>query len=85
MSILGRIKERTEPWVSNENLQSIKDKDKTFQLYKNDKSDEKYSNFKKFGNKTDSDLQCKVESENHDSKSLWRSLKDIHSDYWNVL
>ena len=30
-----RIKQRTEPWINNEILQSIKDRDKAFQLYKN--------------------------------------------------
>ena len=34
-----RIKQRTEPWINNEILQSIKGRDKAFQLYKKDKSD----------------------------------------------
>ena len=29
-----RINQRTEPWINNEILQSIKDRDKAFQLYK---------------------------------------------------
>ena len=31
-----RIKQRTEPWVNDEILQSIKDRDKAFQTFKND-------------------------------------------------
>ena len=49
-----RIKQRTEPWINNEILQYIKDRDKAFQLYKKYKSDENYSNFKDLGNKTNS-------------------------------
>ena len=80
-----RIKQRAEPWINNEILQSIKDIDKAFQLYKNDKSDEKYSYFKELRNKTQTLIynakrgyfKEKVENENHDSKSLWRSLKEL--------
>ena len=80
-----RTKQRTEPWINNEILQSIKDRDKAFQLYKNEKSDENCSYFKELRNKTqtliyNAKIGCfkeKVENENHDSKSLWRSLKEL--------
>ena len=72
------IKQRAEPWINNEILQSIKDRDKAFQLYKNDKSDENYSYFKELRNKTQTLIynvkrgyfKEKVENENHVSKSL---------------
>ena len=80
-----RIKQRTEPWINNDILQSIKDRDKAFQLYKKDKSGENYSYFKELRNKTQTLIynakrgyfKEKVENENHDSKSLWLSLKEL--------
>ena len=80
-----RIKQTTKPWINNEILQSIKDRDKAFQLYIKDKSDENYSYFKELRNKTQTLVynakrgyfKEKVENENHDSKSLRRSLKEL--------
>lgn len=80
-----RIKQRTEPWITNEILQCIKDRDKAFRLYKKDSSDENFSIFKGLRNKTQTMIYTakrdyfkeKVENENHDSKSLWNSLKEL--------
>ena len=80
----AHIKQRTEPWVSKTILQSIKDRDKSYQLYKKDKLIKVIQTLKSFEINTGSDLQCKksyfkekIESENHLSKSLRRSLKEL--------
>ena len=80
-----RIKQRTEPWVNDEILQSIKDRDKAFQTFKNNRSDEKFTVFKQLRNKTQTLIynakknffKDKLEHENNDSKSLWNSLKQL--------
>ena len=47
-----RIKQRTQPWITNEILQCIKDRDKAFRVYKKDSSDDNFSNFNESRNKT---------------------------------
>lgn len=47
-----RIKQRTEPWVNSEILQSIKERDKAFKAFKRDKSDQTFSTFKDLRSKT---------------------------------
>ena len=47
-----RIKQRTQPWITNEILQCINDRDKAFRVYKKDSSDDIFSNFKELRNKT---------------------------------
>ena len=41
-----RIKQRTAPWINDEILQSIQEKDKAFKVLKCDKSEQKFSLFK---------------------------------------
>ena len=41
-----RIKQRTQPRITNEILQCLKDRDKTFRVYKKDSSDDNFSNLK---------------------------------------
>ena len=36
------IKQRTQPWITNEILQCIKDRDKAFRVYKQDSSDDNF-------------------------------------------
>ena len=80
-----RIKQRTEPWVNDEILQSIKDRDKAFETFKNDRSDEKFTVFKQLRNKTQTLIynakknffKDKLKHENNDSKSLWNSPKQL--------
>ena len=66
-------------------MQSIEERNKAFKAFKSDKSDQKFSTFKELRNKTQpliytakkDLLQSKLETENKDSKSLWRCLKDL--------
>lgn len=79
-----RIKQKTERWINTDILKSIKDRDKAFREFKKYKTEEKYSVFKEFRNKTQSLIfnakrdyfKDKLENDK-DSKSLWRSLKDL--------
>ena len=53
-----RVKQRTEPWITNERLQFIRDKDEAFRLYKTDSSDNNFSIFKELRITTrDTDLR----------------------------
>ena len=48
-----RIKQRTEPWINAEILQSINDtRDRAFKVFKGDKSEQNFSSFKDLRNKT---------------------------------
>ena len=38
-----RIKQRTEPWINAEILQSINDRDNAFKAFKGDKSEQNFS------------------------------------------
>ena len=80
-----RIKQGTEPWINAEILQSINDRDRAFKVFKGDKSEQNFSTFKDLRNKTQTLIynakknffQSKLETSNKDSKSLWRSLKEL--------
>ena len=80
-----RIKQRTEPWVTNEILQCIKDRDKSFYTYKKVKSSENYDHFKSLRNKAQHLIYCakrdflknSIMDNENDSKSLWNSLKEL--------
>ena len=78
-----RIKQRTEPWVNSEILQSIKERDKAFKAFKSDKSDQKFSTLKSYKSKhrlytaKKDFFQSKLETENKDSKSPWHCLKEL--------
>ena len=80
-----RIKQRTEPWITSEILESINERDRAFHLFKRDKSDDNFMKFKLIRNKTqDMIYQAKqsyfndqlVEHQS-DSKSLWNVLKKL--------
>ena len=47
-----RMKQRTELWVTNDILKSIKERDKAFRDFKKHKTEETFSIFKKLRNKT---------------------------------
>ena len=74
-----RIKQRTEPWVTIEILQCIKDRDKAFNVYKQDKTPGSYDLFKSFRKKTQKliysakrdFIKNSIEDNEYDSKSLW--------------
>ena len=78
-----RIKQRTEPWITNEILQCIKDRDKAFYTYKKVNIQENYNRYKYLRNKTQYIIFCAkrdyfkniVSDYENDSKSLWNSLK----------
>ena len=80
-----RIKNRTEPWIDSEILHSINARDRAYQTFKRDQSDQNYSVFKALRNKTQGLIyrakkdyfKTKIENENNDSKSLWQSLTDL--------
>ena len=79
-----RIKQRTEPWISNDILRFISERDRAFHDYKKHRTDEKHSHFKTLQNNIQTLIfnakrnyfKQKLEEEK-DSKSLWRSLKDL--------
>ena len=72
------IKQRTQPWITNEILQCIKNRDKAFRVYKKDSLDAIFSIFKDLRNKTQTIIYTakrdyfkgKVENKNTDLKSL---------------
>ena len=45
-----RIKQRTEPWINAEILQSINNRDRAFKVFKGDKSEQNFSTFKDLRN-----------------------------------
>ena len=78
-----RIKNRTEPWIKSEILHSINERDKAYQTFKRNKSDQNFTVCKECRNKTQNLIyrakkdyfKAKIESD--DSKSLWQSLRDL--------
>ena len=80
-----RIKNRTEPWIDSEISHSINERDKAYQTFKSDKSDQNFIVYKECRNITQTLIyrakkeyfKAKIESENKDSKSLWQSLTDL--------
>jgi hypothetical protein len=79
------IKQRSEEWVDSEVLQCIKARDKAFQKFKRDRSDENFNQFKLHRNKANYTItnakrnffKCSLVRNQNDSKSLWKSLKDL--------
>ena len=80
-----RIKQRSEKWIDSDILQCIRDRDKAFQMYKRNKTDENLNNFRTLRNKVQSQIfnakknyfKDTLESNKSDSKSLWKCLKDL--------
>ena len=70
------MKQRTELWVTNYILKSIKDQDKALHDFKKHKTEETFSIFKELWNKTQNlilnakkkKIKDKLESEKHTSK-----------------
>ena len=78
-----QMKQRTELWVTNDILKSIKERDKAFRDFKKHKTEETFSIFKELWNKTqnlilnDKRNYFKDKLESGKNKSLWQSLKDL--------
>ena len=81
-----RIKLRTEPWIDDNILQSIRERDKLLTLSNRDKADKSLRRlFNETRNKLQRDIKKaksnyfknKVEENQHDSKKLWRHLKTL--------
>ena len=80
-----RIKQRTEPWINSDILKIIQDRDNAFNHYKMYKNDVNFNNFKSLRNKAQyaidkakkSYFTDTLEHNKNDSKSLWKSLKDL--------
>ena len=80
-----RIKQRTEPWMTQDILQSIKDRDFSFNIYKKDKTEENLNTFRKLRCRTQRLIHWakhdyfknKLEEKKSDSKSLWAALKNL--------
>ena len=80
-----RIKQRTEEWVDSEVLQCIKDRDNAFYIYRKNRTDDNLNRFKSLRNKANffianakkNFFKSSVEANQNDSKSLWKSLKQL--------
>ena len=81
-----RIKLRTEPWIDDNILQSIRERDKLLTLSNRNKADKSLRRlFNETRNKLQRDIKKaksnyfknKVEENQHDSKKLWRHLKTL--------
>ena len=78
-----RIKVRTQPWISNEILESMKLRDKCLKKYNHNKSESNLAEFRKLRNKTQQlvrdakadYISNEIEKNKNDSKKLWKSLK----------
>jgi hypothetical protein len=79
-----RLKQRTEPWIDSDILQAISDRDSGFKIIKCNRRLEKFNLFKGLRKKVQylvhsaksSYFTTKLENKN-DSKSLWKSLKNL--------
>ena len=80
-----RIKGRTQPWISHEILQSIRERDKLLKSYHRTKNQETLITFRKWRNKTQQlvreakkdYISNQIEINKNNSKKLWDSLKLI--------
>ena len=81
-----RIKQRTEPWMTSDILDKIKERDRILAEYKRNKNnEEKYNQFCKIRNKIQQDIKRvksdyisnKIQENNNDSKKLWQQLKNL--------
>ena len=75
-----RLKQRTQPWITPDILQSIENREKAFYARR---TDEFFNSFKEIRNKTQSLIlkakkryfSEKLEQYKNQSKSLWNTLK----------
>jgi hypothetical protein len=80
-----RLKQRSEPWITSEILESIRKRDKLFHEFKKSRKVAIYSEFKKIRNKTQKMVHSaksnyfssKVEENKNKPKKLWESLKAL--------
>ena len=80
-----RIKQRTQPWMTSDILNCIKERDSAFHIFKKHKSECNFNSFKEIRNKTQylvlKDKQNyfkeKLEENKNQSKSLWNTLKQL--------
>ena len=80
-----RLKQRSEPWIDNEILEAIEERDKAFKLYVKNKNVDNFNYFKSLRNKVQDLVKSAksnyfssvIEENKHDSKSLWKTLKNL--------
>ncbi len=81
-----RIKQRTEPWITTQVLDMIKEKDGLISEYKKDKNNkDKYDKFCKSRNKLQQNrrkikseyISDKIQENYNNSKKLWKQLKNL--------
>lgn len=81
-----RIKQRTEPWITAEILDKIRERDRLLVEYKRDKNNkEKYDQFCKLRNKIQQGINKiksdyisdKIQESGNNSKKLWQQLKNL--------
>ena len=80
-----RLKQRTQPWMTSDILDHIKQRDKAFYNYRKNKSDETFSLFSRIRNETQKLVfkakrdyfKNKLNDSQNDSKSLWKILKSL--------
>ena len=80
-----RLKQRSEPWMDSDILETIQERDKAFHKYKQNKSEGFFNTFKTLRNKVQYLVHnakiiffsSSIEENKHDSKSLWKILKTL--------
>ena len=80
-----RLKQRTEPWITQEILEYIKERDHFLYLFKKHGNKEDYIHFCKMRNQVQKEIRIAksnffsntIGESKNDSKGLWQHLKDL--------
>ena len=84
-----RIKQNSEPWMTQEILENIRERDSWLRKFKKDKTIlDYYSNYSRLRNKVQRDIKkakreymkSKIDENKNDSKRLWETLKSLGYD-----
>ena len=79
------LKQRTEPWMSTEILNLIKERDESLSTFEKCKRPEDYKHFCKLRNKVQREIKLarynyisgKIEENRNEPRKLWKQLKDL--------
>ena len=80
-----RVKQRTEPWMTNDILEMLKERDRALYTFRKSGLTEDYKKFCSFRNKLQRDIKVAksnyfsdmIEQDKDNPKKLWQHLKDI--------